>query len=470
MLATIERAMDETIRMEEIISLAKRRGFIFPAGELYGGLAGIYDYGPLGSLLKEQIKKLWRDTFVFGREDIFLIDAAIIMGEKALSASGHVGGFSDPVVVDTKTGKQYRADHLIESFGVEHAENLSLEEMNQIIKEKNILSPEGNALSEVKDFNLMLKTELGASADSSNIAYLRPETAQGIFVNYKNIMDSMHPKIPFGVAQIGKAYRNEITPRNFIFRLRELEQMEIEYFINPKDWEKYFELWRKEMHRWIELIGLDTEKVHEREVKGEDLAHYSQRTIDFEFDYLFGRKELYGLAYRTDYDLKKHSEASKTKLIYTDPHTGESFIPHVIEPSLGLDRTILATLVSAYREDEMDGKKRIYLALKHNLAPYRIAVSPLVKNKDFIVTKARDIFHNLKKRFGNVAWDDNGNIGKRYRRQDEIGTPFSLVVDYDTFEEGNLFETVSIRERDTGKQERVAVNNLVNYFEEKFSE
>ncbi len=454
--------------MEKIVSLAKNRGFVFQAGELYGGLAGIYDYGPLGSLLKNNIKNAWIKKFVESRKDMYLLDSAIVMGEKALTASGHVGGFSDPLVADTKTGKEYRADHILEEAGIENAEALSTEEMTQIIREKNILSPERNPLGEVRSFNLMLKTQLGASSDSSSTAYLRPETAQGIFVNYKNIMDSMHPKIPFGVAQIGKAYRNEITPRNFIFRLRELEQMEIEYFIHPDDWEEQFEYWREQMHEWIQLIGLDIAKVHEVEIEEEDRAHYSDRTIDFEFEYPFGQKELYGLAYRTDYDLKKHSEASKTKLQYTDPQRGETFIPHVIEPSMGLDRTFLALLVSAYREDEIDGKQRSYLALKPNMAPYKIAVSPLVKNKEHIVAKANEVFDTLKAEFGNVAWDDNGNVGKRYRRQDEIGTPFCVVVDYDTLEEGNEhFGTVSVRHRDTAEQERVKIEELSTFFQEK---
>ncbi len=455
--------------MEKIISLSKNRGFIFQAGELYGGLAGIYDYGPLGTLLKNNIKNAWIKKFVEHRRDMFLLDSAIVMGEKPLTASGHVGGFSDPLVDDLKTGKQYRADHLLEEANI-NPEGMTLEQMTQALKENQIVSPEGNPLGEVREFNLMLKTQLGSSSDSSSTAYLRPETAQGIFVNYKNIIDSMHPKLPFGVAQIGKAYRNEITPRNFIFRLRELEQMEIEYFINPQNWQAEFEYWKDEMNEWADMIGLDMNKLHEVEIGEEDRAHYSERTIDFEFDYPFGQKELYGLAYRGDYDLKKHAEASKTKLQYTDPASNETFIPHVIEPSMGLDRTILAVLLSAYREDEIDGNTRSYLALNPLVAPYKIAVSPLVKNKEHIVEKANEVFGMLKASFGNVAWDDNGNVGKRYRRQDEIGTPFCVVVDYDTLEEEHTdFGTVSIRHRDTGDQERVAIEELKNYFVEKLS-
>lgn len=456
--------MEHEQLMEKVMALSKNRGFVFQANELYGGLAGIYDYGPLGALLKNNIKNLWIKKFVEGRQDMFLLDSAIVMGEKALTASGHVGGFSDPLVADMKTGKEYRADHILEEAGI-NPEGMSIEQMTEKISSENILSPDKNPLGDVREFNLMLKTQLGSSSDSSSTAYLRPETAQGIFINYKNVMDSMHPKLPFGIAQIGKAYRNEITPRNFIFRLRELEQMEIEYFIHPDHWESEFNYWRDEMMEWMTMIGIDMNKLHEVEIGEQDRAHYSNRTIDFEFDYPFGQKELYGLAYRTDYDLQKHAEASKTKLHYTDPNTNEIFVPHVIEPSMGLDRTILAILISAYREDEIDGNVRSYLALDPAVAPYKIAVSPLVKNKQDIVEKAEQVFGMLKSRFGNVVWDDNGNVGKRYRRQDEIGTPFCVVVDYDTLDDN----MVSIRHRDTTDQERITIDELEHYFSEKLS-
>lgn len=455
--------------MEKIVTLCKSRGFIFQAGDLYGGMSGVYDYGPLGSLLKNNIKSLWIKKFVENRRDTFLLDSAIVMGEKPLTASGHVGGFSDPLVADTKTNKEYRADHILEENDI-NPEGMSIEQMSGVIAEKKILSPEGNPLGQVREFNLMLKTQLGSSSDSSSTGYLRPETAQGIFVNYKNIVDSMHPKIPFGVGQIGKAYRNEITPRNFIFRLRELEQMEIEYFIHPDTWQAEFTYWRDEMTEWMEMIGLDMGKVHDVEIGPEDRAHYSERTIDFEFEYPFGQKELYGLVYRGNYDLSKHAEYSKTKLQYTDPQTNETYVPHVIEPSMGLDRTILAILCSAYREDTLGDSPRTYLALDPRVAPYKIAISPLVKNKDHIVVKAEEVFGQLKSTFGNVTWDDNGNVGKRYRRQDEIGTPFCVVVDYDTLEEGHAdYNTVSVRHRDTGEQERVIIENLEKYFREKLS-
>jgi len=433
--------------MEKIVSLAKRRGFVFQAGELYGGLSGFYDYGPLGSLLKNNVKNSWLSKFVHSRSDMFLLDAAIIMGEKPLTASGHVDGFSDPLVECEKCHKRFREDQL-----------------DDVTK----CPVCGGGFGEVKQFNMMLKTQLGAVEDSASTGYLRPETAQGIFVNYKNIMDSMHPKVPFGVAQIGKAYRNEITPRDFLFRQREFEQMEVEYFIHEKDWEKYFEYWKDEMFEWIESIGLDMKKVHDVEVTGDDLAHYSKRTVDFEFEYPFGQKELFGLAYRGDYDLGKHAEHSKQKLQYTDPVTNETYIPHVIEPSMGLDRAILAILVSAYSEDEMNGETRVYLKLAPQIAPYKLAISPLLKNKPELVEKAQALFGTMKSIFGNVAYDDNGNIGKRYRRQDEIGTPFCIVVDFETLE-GDTVDTVTVRDRDTGGQERVKILELESYIKEKIS-
>ncbi|MBP6925435.1 MAG: glycine--tRNA ligase [Candidatus Pacebacteria bacterium] len=457
--------------MEKIVSLAKRRGFVFQSSELYGGLAGFYDYGPLGSLLKNNVKESWLKKFVHNRTDMFLVDAAIVMGEKPLTASGHVGGFSDPMVECKKCKKRFRADQILESLGkTGDIAGMTIEQLNsKFISGGDIICECGaKNWSEVRSFNMMLKTQLGAVEDSSATAYLRPETAQGIFVNYKNIVDSMHPKMPFGVAQIGKAYRNEITPRDFLFRQREFEQMEIEYFIHPGAWEKHFEYWKDEMTEWMEMVGIDMDKVHDIEVGEEDRAHYSQRTIDFEFDFPFGQKELFGLAYRGDYDLGKHAEYSKQKLQYTDQATNETFIPHVIEPSMGLDRAILALLVSAYREDEMNGEVRTYLKLAPQIAPYTIAVSPLLKNKPELVEKAQSLFGHLKTTFHSVTYDDNGNIGKRYRRQDEIGTPFCVVVDFETLE-GDAKDTVTVRDRDTGNQERIAISELESYFKEKLS-
>lgn len=449
--------------MESLIALAKRRGFVYQGSEIYGGLAGTWDYGPLGVALKRNIENLWWRVFVDGREDMYGMDAAIIMNPRVWVASGHVAGFADPLVEDLKTKKRYRADHLLEDAGI-NGKGMSLEEMGATIKEKGIKSPDGNPLGEVRQFNMMFKTFVGATEDATSVAYLRPETAGGMFVNYKNVLDSFHPKLPFGMAQIGKAFRNEIAPRDFLFRVRELEQMEIEYFIRPENWEAAFEEWRKGMWEFARLLGLSEEKVHELEVPDEDRAFYSKRTIDFEFDFPFGRKELWGLAYRTDYDLKSHAKESGVDLSYYDEERKERFVPHVIEPSFGLGRTLLAVLSEAYREDTLGGEARVFLKLPVHLAPVRVAVFPLLKNKPDLVAKAREVFVLLKKHFGAVQFDDNGNIGKRYRRQDEIGTPYCVTVDFDTLGKGEnpkLAETVTVRDRDTGEQKRVPINELI---------
>lgn len=451
---------DTSSTMEALISLAKRRGFIYQGSEIYGGLAGTWDYGPLGVMLKRNIEGIWWKMFVSDREDMYGIDAAILMNPNAWVSSGHVGGFSDPLVEDLKTKKRYRADHLLEDAGVD-TKGMSLADMDSAIKEKKLLSPEKNPLGEVRQFNMMFKTQIGATDDASSITYLRPETAGGMFVNYKNVMDSFHPKLPFGLGQIGKAFRNEIAPRDFIFRVRELEQMEIEYFVRPTDWQTQFEHWRQEVWRFVEAVGLKKEHVHELEVADADRAHYSKRTIDFEFDFPFGRKELYGLAYRTDFDLRSHQEGSKVDLSYFDEESKERFLPHVIEPSFGVGRTLLAVLSEAYTEDEMDGEKRVYLKFTPAVAPIRVAVFPLLKNRPELVVKAREVFALLKKQFPNVMFDDNGNIGKRYRRQDEIGTPYCVTIDFDTLgEHPELKDTVTLRDRDSGKQERIALSDL----------
>ncbi len=455
--------------MESLISLCKRRGFIFQGSEIYGGLAGTWDYGPLGVALKNNIKKIWWKRFVDDRDDMYAVDAALLMNPRTWEASGHVAGFADPLVEDIKTKKRYRADHLLESAGID-VKGMSLSDMNAKIKEKGIKSPDGNAIGDVRQFNMMFKTNIGATEDATSISYLRPETAQGMFVNFKNILDTFHPKLPFGMAQIGKAFRNEIAPRDFLFRAREFEQMEIEYFVNPKDWEKTFDHFRDEMKAFTRDVGLTQNKVYELEIAEADRAFYSKRTIDFEFEWPFGRKELYGLAYRTDYDLKQHSEFSKVDLSYFDEEKKERFIPHCIEPSFGLDRTVLAVLTDAYQEDTMkdeDGKeeKRVFLKLAPSVAPYRVAVFPLLKNKPVLVEKAKEIYDMIKKDFnsrnlGAVTFDDNGNIGKRYRRQDEIGTPYCVTVDFDTIEKGT---GVTVRDRDSGKQERIKIEELIAY-------
>lgn len=453
---------DMTDKMEKVIALAKRRGFIFQGSLIYGGLAGTWDYGPLGVMLKENVKNEWWQHFVYSREDMYPVDAAILMNQEVWAASGHIAGFSDPLVEDTKTKKRYRADHLIEEAGFDPTGKTTAE-MSEMILDHKIKSPDGNVLGEARDFNMMFSTQVGAVEDSSAKSYLRPETAQGMFVNFKNIIDAFHPKLPFGIAQIGKAFRNEITPRDFVFRVREFEQMEVEYFVREVDWEKYFEEWRKIMWSWIDRIGLSRERVHELEIPEADRAHYSKRTIDFEFDYPFGRKELYGLAYRTDYDLRQQSELSGVKLEYFDQQTGERFYPHVIEPSLGLDRTILALLTDAYTVDEMGGESREYLNLAWNVAPVKVAVFPLLKNRPELVDKARKVFNMIRESIPATQFDDNGNIGKRYRRQDEIGTPYCVTIDFDSLED----DTVTLRRRNSGEQTRVSLTDLVSTILEK---
>ncbi len=423
--------------MEKIVSLCKRRGFIFPGSEIYGGLAGTYDWGHFGLALKNNIKQNWWKKFVDSRRDMYGIDAAILMSSKVWEASGHVAGFSDPLVECSKCKRRFRTD--------------------QLEDQKKCPECDG-ALGESRQFNMMFATKIGAMEDSASTVYLRPETAQGIFVNFKNTVDAFHPKLPFGIAQIGKSFRNEITPRDFIFRQREFEQMELEYFIRPEDWEKYFEYWRGEMMDWMEEIGLDMSKVYELEVPAEDRAFYSSRTIDFEFMFPFGKSELFGLAYRTDYDLGKHN------LEYIDEEMGGKMVPHVIEPTFGVDRAVLSLITSAYTEEDKDGEIRPYLKFKPAMAPVICAVSPLLKNKPELVEYANTkVYAPLKAEFGRVAWDDNGNIGKRYRRQDEIGTPWCIVVDFETL----LDDMVTIRDRDTGTQERVKVADLQKYIKDR---
>jgi glycyl-tRNA synthetase len=430
-------------KMEKVVALCKRRGFVFQGSEIYGGLRGTWDYGPLGVALNNNIKREWWKMFVEGREDMYGIDAAILMNEKVWEASGHTGaGFSDPIIECTKCNHRFRADHLDDV--------------------KTCPDCKGD-LGEVKDFNLMFETKVGAEGTTKS--YLRPETAQGIFVNFKNVVDTMSPKIPFGIAQIGKAFRNEIAPREFLFRVREFEQMEIEYFVKEADWETEFEKLRQDIVKWHEHLGLSSENVREFEVPENDLAHYSKRTIDFEYNYPGkGFDELAGFAYRTDHDLKNHMKASGVSMEYIE-QDGSRFIPHVLEPSFGVGRALTAVLCEAYTEDEMGGEVRIYLKLPAHLAPYRVAVSPLLRNKPQLVEKAREVFSILKAEFGNVAWDDNGNVGKRYRRQDEIGTPHCIVIDFETLgeEAPELKDTVTVRNRDTGEQERVAIAELVNF-------
>lgn len=443
-------------KMEDIISLCKRRGFIYQGSDVYGGLSGTWDYGPLGVQLKRNIMNLWWRMFVDERDDIYGVDAAILMNPKVWKASGHVDTFVDPLCEDTVNHRRYRTDHILKDNGVD-ADGLTMEQMDEVIAEKGIKSPDGNPLSKSRTFNMMFKTSVGATESEDSVAYLRPETAQGIFTNFKNVVDSFYPDLPFGIAQQGKAFRNEIAPRDFVFRSREFEQMEIEYFVNPENWQEAFDELLKSTHEFLEALGLDPRNIHELDVPPEDRAHYSKKTIDIEYDFPIGKEELMGIAYRTDFDLMNIQRVSGKSMEYTIKGTNEKFVPHVIEPSFGVERALMAVLSSAYREDEQNGSKRVYLALPEHLAPVKFAVSPLLKNKPELVEKAREIYASLsKKNPGRVMWDDNGNIGKRYRRQDEIGTPHCVVIDFQALED----DTVTVRERDTTEQRRVKVEEL----------
>lgn len=443
--------------LEDIASLAKRRGFIFQGSDIYGGLAGTYDYGPYGVMLKDNIKNLWWKHFVSERDDIYGLDTAILMNSRVWEASGHTGaGFADPLVEDTVTHKRYRVDHFLEDNGVKNAEELTFEQMDAKIQELKLKSPEGNPLSKVRQFNLMFSTQAGPVEDTAAKVYLRPEMAQGMFVNYRNVIDSLHPKLPFGLAQAGKTFRNEITPRDYLFRVREFNLMEFEYFIKADSWEQTFKELHDSSRAWFERIGLDLKDIHELEVPEADRAHYSKRTVDFEYKFGFGTKEIGAIAYRTDFDLANHQKHSGLDMTYTDAQTNEKFIPHVIEPTFGLDRHLLAVLSAAYTVEQVNGEDRTVLKLKPELAPVKVAVSPLLRNKPELVKLAREVYTTLKAEFGAVMYDDNGNIGKRYRRQDEIGTPLCVVIDFDSLDD----KAVTIRHRDTLKQVRVKIADI----------
>lgn len=443
-------------KLEDIVSLCKRRGFIYQGSEIYGGLSGTWDYGPLGTQLKRNILQLWWKMFVEDRDDMYGVDAAILMNQKVWQASGHVDTFVDPLCEDTVNKKRFRTDHILKDNDIDPL-GMSMEQMDAAIAENGIKSPDGNPLSSSRTFNMMFKTHIGPVDDESSVSYLRPETAQGIFTNFKNVVDSFYPDMPFGIAQQGKAFRNEISPRDFVFRSREFEQMEIEYFIHPDAWKAEFEKWLALIHEWCSALGLPAENVHELEVPDEDRAHYSKRTVDFEFDFPIGREELLGLAYRTDFDLGNIQRVANKNMEYRPKDGSAPFVPHVIEPSFGVERAVMAVLSAAYTEDEVNGEKRTYLKLPEHLAPVKYAVSPLLKNKPELVEKAREVYAALKKKHGAVMWDDNGNIGKRYRRQDEIGTPYCVVIDFDTLDN----DTVTIRHRDTTEQTRLAISELV---------
>ncbi len=444
------------VKLDDIVSLAKRRGFVFQASEIYGGLSGFWDYGPLGVELINSLKKEWWDAVVHESDNIFGVDGSIIQNPKLWEASGHIAGFNDPLVEDVVTKKRYRADHLAGT------DSTDLKELKKLLKDKK--SPDGNKLSEPRYFNMMMKTWIGPVEDDSSVAYLRPETAGAIFTNYENVRETMRAKLPFGVAQVGKAFRNEISPRDFIFRVRELEQMEMQYFIRKQDQKEVYEYWRNFAWKFlIDRLSISEKNLQWHEHGDDERAHYAAAAHDIYFKFPFGFKELWGTHNRTDFDLSNHMRVSGKDLEYFDEETKEKFTPYVIESSVGVGRMFLAVLSNAYHEEEINGEKRIVLKLDPRLAPYKVAVSPLLKNKPELVKKAGEVYQSLKKEFGNVMWDDNGNIGKRYRRQDEIGTPYCVTIDFQTLDD----KTVTIRDRDSTKQERVDIGEVSKYVHSK---
>ncbi len=456
--------MENNDLMEKIVSLCKRRGFVFPGSEIYGGLANSYEYGPAGVELKKNIIDAWWQYFVRNRPDMVGLDSSIILHPKVWEASGHVAGFADAMVDCKNCHHRTRADHLIEdAMPATKVEGKSDEELTTIIEENKIKCPNCGKFNwtPVRKFNLLFETHIGIVPEAQSKAYLRGETAQGIFVAFKNILDSTRVKLPFGVGQTGKSFRNEITKGNFIFRTLEFEQGEIEYFFDPEttDWKNLFEDWKNQMWKFVtEVLGVKGENLRWREHDDEERSFYSKRTEDLEYNFPFGFKELWGLAYRTDYDLQQHMKYSGVDLSYTDPNTLKKFIPHVIEPAVGINRLMAMVLLDAYREDE----NRVYLSLPARLAPYKVAVFPLMANKPELVGRAKQIFDQLKTNF-TTAWDDRGNVGKRYYSQDEIGTPFCITVDFQTLEDN----TVTVRDRDTKEQPRIEIENLDNYLKTK---
>lgn len=435
--------------MEKIVNLCKARGFVFAGSEIYGGLANSWDYGPLGVELKRNIMNAWWKRFVTSRRDMVGIDAALVMNPKVWEASGHVATFTDPLVECKTCHERYRADQIDLNASCQKCGNKG-----------TFTTPAA--------FNLMLKTWLGPKEDASAVAYFRPETAQAMFVDFPQVLQSSRKRVPFGIAQVGKAFRNEITPGNFIFRTREFNLMEFEFFIHPSEWEKWFEYWLDEMKAWLKFLGVNDDELFFHEIPDGERAHYSKRTVDIEYQYPFGLKELYGLAYRTDFDLKLHMEASGKDLRYTDPKTNEKYLPHVIEPTFGVDRSVLVTLLSAYAEEEVptaeegESATRVVLKLPKELAPFKVAVLPLSK-KDELTGKSQQVYEMLLREWI-CDYDETQSIGKRYRRQDEIGTPFCVTVDFDSLNDN----AVTIRERDSMKQERVKIEALVEHFNKQF--
>ena len=454
------------LTMDKLVALCKNRGFIFPGSEIYGGLANTWDYGPLGVELKNNIKKAWWKKFVTESEYNVGLDCAILMNPKVWEASGHIGSFSDPLMDCKSCKSRHRADDLIENYNAKKGISLNIagwsnEQMEEYIRDNKIPCPVcGNSdFTGVRKFNLMFKTFQGVTEDSANTVYLRPETAQGIFVNFKNVQRTTRNKIPFGIGQIGKSFRNEITPGNFIFRVREFEQMELEFFCKPGTDLEWFAYWKEYCKNWLLGLGVKEENLRLRDHDPEELCFYSRATTDFEFKFPFGWGELWGIADRTDYDLNCHQRVSGENMDYVDPVTNERYIPYVIEPSLGVERTVLAMLCNAYEEEELENDTRVVLHLHPALAPYKVAVLPLQKK---LGEKGMEVYRTLQKRYS-ATYDESASIGKRYRRQDEIGTPFCVTVDFDTLEDN----TVTVRERDSMAQIRLPVEKLTEYLDKE---
>jgi glycyl-tRNA synthetase len=461
-----------SILMDKLVALAKRRGFVFPTSEIYGGLSSSYDYGPLGVEMIRNIKNLWWEYFIHNREDMVGLDSQILLHPRTWEASGHVTNFNDPLVEDKKTHKRYRIDHLIQTWLDQNpqeesvvVENMSFEELAKFAEVHKLKSPEDNELTPPRKFNILFTTSIGTIEETKSLAYLRGETAQGIFTNFANVVNSMRVEVPFGIGQIGKSFRNEITSGQFIFRTLEFEQAEIEYFFDPEktDWEVLMKSWKEAMWGFVtKTLGVSEDHLRWRRHTDKERSHYSKDTYDLDYLFPFGWKELWGIAYRTDYDLKQHMQFSGMKLTYRDPESGREYVPHVIEPAVGFGRLTLMVLTEAYTEDN----DRLVLRLSPKLAPYKVAVFPLLRNKPDLVQKAREIFTHLKqKRKLNAVFDDRGNIGKRYFAQDEIGTPWCITIDFQSLEDN----TVTVRDRDTTKQARLGITELDEFFTGKLT-
>jgi len=461
-------AKKEKDKLEKLVALSKSRGIIFPGSEIYGGLANTWDYGPVGVEIKNNIKNLWWKKFIQENTHNVGLDSSILMNPKTWEASGHLDGFNDPLMDCKNCKTRFRADNLIEDYmkkndlEVEAVDGWSNEKLTKYIEEKEISCPNCGSkdFTDIREFNLMFKTFQGVTEDSQSEIFLRPETAQGIFVNFKNIARTSRKKIPFGIGQIGKSFRNEITPGNFIFRTREFEQMELEFFCEPGEDIKWFKHWKEYCINWLFELDISKDNLRFRDHKEDELSHYSNATADIEYRFPFGWGELWGIADRTDYDLKMHQEHSGQDMNYTDPYNGNKYIPYCIEPSLGVDRLMLAMLLDAYKEEELeDGKERVVLQLHASVAPFKAAVFPLTKKLN---EQAEEVFHDISKYF-NIDYDDSGSIGKRYRRHDEIGTPYCITYDFDSLED----KCVTVRDRDTMEQKRIKIDELKNYIEKR---